>query len=64
MGTTTTIKASARISTKIGDNFYTFEYTEERSVAPDCDLPQERAALFDDCYGEVYQQINDTINNS
>ena len=32
MAKTTTIRATSRISTKIKDTFYTFEYCEERQI--------------------------------
>lgn len=51
---TTTIKVSSRASTKVGDNYYTIEYTEERTVTPDADLDKERDLLWD----EVNKQVD------
>lgn len=56
---TTTIKATSKISTKIHDNFYTFEYSEERSV-PDSNsvnLTIERENLWNAVNDECYKQI-------
>ena len=60
---TTTIKATSRISTKIGDTFYTFEYCEERSVE-DVEgdaLEDARADLWETCHGEVDTQVEDVV---
>ena len=51
---TTTIKVSSRASTKVKDNYYTIEYTEERTVPPDADLQKERDLLWD----EVNEQVD------
>lgn len=59
----TTIKASSRASVKVGDNFYTIEYCEERSI-PDTenvDIEQERTDLWDTCNTEVDNQIEDIL---
>lgn len=45
-----TIKATSRAAIKVKDNFYTVEYSEERSV-PDMDdvnIDAERTMLWDD----------------
>lgn len=60
--TTTTIKASSRESIKLGDNYFTVEFTEERSVPEDCDLEEERALLWDDVNEEIDQQIDDIVD--
>ena len=52
-----TIKATARISTKVGDDFFTFEYGEERTVDPKEDIEVQRNNLFDDCFNTVADQI-------
>lgn len=44
---TTSIKATSRVAIKIKDNFYTVEFTEERVTPTDCDIEEERAALWD-----------------
>lgn len=64
MAKTTTIHANVRIAPKINDRFYSFEYGEERTVDENDNLEQERLDLFDTCYNEVANQINETIKNS
>ena len=59
---TTTIKASSRASVKVGDSYYTIEYTEERSVPEDCDIEKERTFLWDTCNQEVDLQLEEIIN--
>lgn len=60
--TTTTIKASSRASIKVGDNFYTIEWTEERTVPEDCDIEKERTFLWETVNGEVDGQIQDILD--
>lgn len=62
MSQTTTIKASSRASVKVGDSFYTVEWTEERTVDPEDNLEEERASLWDTANGEVDNQIQDILN--
>lgn len=60
---TTQIKATSRVSTKIGDDFYTLEFTEERTI-PDVegvDLEKERKRLWDDVNYSVDVQMEDTV---
>jgi len=63
MAQTTIIKATSRTSIKIatrsGDQFYTIEYGEERSVEPGEDLEEARAKLWESCNGEVDRQIEE-----
>ena len=56
---TTTIKATSRVSLKIRDNFFTVEYSEERSVPniDGVDLTQEREVLFNDVNTIVDNQM-------
>lgn len=59
---TTKITAVSRCAVKIRDNFYTIEYSEERSVPEvDVDLDQERKMLWDDVNTVVDDQITDII---
>lgn len=56
---TTTIKATSRVSLKIKDNFFTVEYSEERTI-PDIegvDLEHERELLFEDVNKVVDNQM-------
>ena len=64
MAKTITIKASSRASVKVGDSYYTVEWTEERSVDESDDLEEERASLWETCNGEVDNQIEDIIKMS
>lgn len=59
---TTTIKASSRASIKVGDNFYTIEWTEERTIPEDCDIKKERTFLWETVNGEVDGQIQDILD--
>jgi hypothetical protein len=59
----TKINATSRIAIKVRDNFYTVEYSEERSI-PDVegiDVEQERILLFDAVNGVVDAQAEDII---
>ena len=56
---TTTIKATSRVALKIRDNFFTVEYSEERTI-PDgieVDLDAEREELFADVNAVVDNQM-------
>jgi len=62
---TTQIKATSRVSAKIFDDFYTLEFSEERTI-PDVegvDLDKEREKLWDDVNYTVDVQMQDTINH-
>jgi hypothetical protein len=59
----TNIKATSRVAIKIRDNYYTVEYTEERSI-PDVegvDIEQEQNLLFDSVNSIVDAQAEDII---
>ena len=60
-GKTTAIRITSRASVKIGDNFYTVEYCEERSIPEDADVVQERRILWDEANMECDSQIEDII---
>lgn len=60
---TTQIRATSRVSAKIGDDFYTLEFSEERTI-PDVegvDLDRERELLWDDVNYSVDTQLKATI---
>ena len=62
---TTQIRATSRASVKIRDNFYTVEYSEERTI-PDIEgvnLEEEKRILWEDVNGEVDAQIEDIIKS-
>lgn len=68
---TTSIKFTSRASVKIGDSYYTFEATEERSIdneklsselnEREQQIQDERIALWDTVNAEVDSQIEDTV---
>ena len=58
----TKISAVSRISTKIKDTFYTFEYSEERTLEEGDDVERERADLWETCHKEVDKQVEDVID--
>ena len=62
---TTQIKATSRASVKIRDNYYTVEYTEERTIpqVDGVDLEQERELLWDTVNAECDNQISDIIKS-
>lgn len=62
--TTTKIQATSRVAIKIRDNFYTVEYSEERSLPEtltDAEVEKERTVLFDDVNAIVDKQAEDII---
>ena len=62
MAKTTTIRATSRISTKIRDTFYTFEYCEERQIEDGDDVANEREKLWEVCNAEVDNQVAWTLD--
>lgn len=65
---TTTIKANSKCTVKLKDNYYSIEFTEERSIpeVEGVNLEAERQLLFDDVNAVVDEQINqilDTFRN-
>ena len=54
--TTISISATSRISLKIRDNFYTVEFSEERSIPNTADIEKERKLLWDTVNEEVDNQ--------
>lgn len=61
MAKTTTIRATSRISTKIKDTFYTFEYCEERQIEDGDNVVEEREKLWEVCNEEVDNQVTDVL---
>ena len=58
--TVTSIKATSKVTLKIRDNFFSVEYTEERTV-PDVDgvdIEAERKCLFNDVNAIVDEQAD------
>ena len=59
---TTTIKASSRASVKVGESYYTVEYTEERTIPEGTEnLDDERIALWGTVNSECDNQIEQII---
>ena len=57
----TTIKENSKVTLKIRDNFFSVEYSEERSI-PDVegvDVEAERKCLFEDVNAIVDEQANE-----
>ena len=58
-----TIKATSRASVKVGESYYTVEYSEER-IIPDVegiDIEKERQFLWEDVNAECDNQIEDIL---
>ena len=58
-----TIKATSRASVKVGESYYTVEYSEER-IIPDIEgvnIEAERQLLWDDVNAECDNQISDIL---
>ena len=53
------IRATSRCACKIKDNFYTVEYTEERTLDDGDDIEKERADLWNTVNSEVDNQIEE-----
>ena len=63
MAKTTTIKASSRCSVKVKDNYFTVEYTEERSLEDGDNIEEERKDLWYDVNNEVDNQVDEIFEN-
>lgn len=63
MAKTVSIQCSSRASVKIGQNFYTFEATEQRSIPdnPNVDVDKEQEILFAKLHAMVDRQIDETL---
>lgn len=59
----TKITATSRVAIKIKDNYYTTEYSEERTLPDrdDIDIDTERKILFDDVNTIVDSQCEEII---
>lgn len=59
----TKISATSRSAVKIRDNYYTVEYTEERSIPDieDVDLDAERSMLWNDVNATVDNQVEEIV---
>lgn len=63
--TISSIRATSRASIKMRDNFYTVEYSEERTLPTDIeyDIDKEREILWNTVNDEVDKQIEDIIKS-
>jgi len=65
---TTSIQAHSRISVKLNDTFYTFEFVEKREFPVDLvdegtiKFEKERELLWDDVHAQVDKQVQDAVN--
>lgn len=65
----TSIEAHSRVSLKLKDNFYTFEYIETREFPVDLidsdqiDFEKEKSMLWDTVNIEVDRQVEDVIQS-
>lgn len=64
----TTIKATSRVSVKINESFYTFEFQEERTFPANLveegkvDFEKEKEMLWDEVHGQVDKQVSDIVS--
>ena len=58
-----TITATSRASVKVGDNFYTLEFCEERTIpqTPTVNIALEKDMLWDEVNSQVDKQIEDVL---
>ena len=61
--TTKTITATSRASIKVGDSFYTLEFTEERTIpqTSNVNITLEKDMLWDEVNSQVDKQIEDVL---
>lgn len=63
----TVIRANSRISVKINETFYTFEFMEERQFPIDLveegtiDFAKEKEMLWDEVHAQVDKQVQDVV---
>lgn len=64
-GAVVSIEAHSRISVKIKDTFYTFEFVEKREfpkVIDGLDLEKERELLWDNVHLQVDKQVKEVVD--
>ena len=63
-GKVTKIQATSRVSAKIKDSFYTFEFLKEVTFEADknYNLEVEKENLWDEVHGEVDKQLQEIIS--
>lgn len=64
---TTSIEAHSRISVKLNETFYTFEFAEKREFPVDLvdersiNFEKERELLWDEVHAQVDKQVQDVV---
>ena len=60
----TVIKFNSRASVKIKEQYYTFEYGEERTIPNynEVDLDKENQSVIDDCNNVVDSQVKEIVD--
>lgn len=64
----TLIRATSRVSAKLNDSFYTFEFQEEREFPIDLveegriNFEKEKEMLWDEVHSQVDKQVSDIIS--
>ena len=64
----TVIRANSRISVKLQETFYTFEFMEERQFPIDLveegtiDFAKEKEMLWDEVHAQVDKQVQDVVD--
>ena len=67
-GIPTIIKATSRVSVKITESFYTFEFQEERTFPANLvedgkvDFEKEKEMLWDEVHSQVDKQVSDIVS--
>jgi hypothetical protein len=65
---TTSIEAHSRISVKLNETFYTFEFVEKREFPVDLvdegsiNFEKERELLWDEVHAQVDKQVSDIVS--
>lgn len=66
VGITNKLQVSSRVSVKLQDTFYTFEFIEERYIPGhligEANMDLEKAALWDSAHAEVDKQVQDVVD--
>lgn len=64
----TLIRATSRVSVKLNESFYTFEFQEERAFPIDLveegqiNFEKEKEMLWDEVHSQVDKQVSDIIS--
>ena len=64
----TLIRATSRVSVKLNESFYTFEFQEERAFPIDLveegqiNFDKEKEMLWDEVHSQVDKQVSDVVS--